>query len=46
MPGLALTAAQAARLWAYDATLCREVLAALVDARFLIRIRNDSFARA
>lgn len=37
MPGLSLTAAQAARLWAFDAALCDEVLAALLDTRFLVR---------
>ena len=46
MPGLTLTLPQAARLWALDPTLCREVLATLVDARFLVRTRDASFARA
>ena len=46
MPGLTLTLAQAARLWALDVALCREVLTTLVDARFLVRIRDVSFARA
>lgn len=46
MPGLTLTLAQAARLWALDVALCREVLTTLVDARFLVRIRNVSFVRA
>ena len=40
MPGLSLTSAQAARLWAFDAALCDEVLAALVDTRFLVRSRG------
>jgi hypothetical protein len=45
MPGLQLTVEQAARLWACDRALCNAVLAALVDARFLVRTR-DAFARA
>ena len=46
MPGLTLTLAQAARLWALDVVLCGEVLATLLDARFLVRIRGGHFARA
>lgn len=46
MPGLTLTLAQAARLWAFDLALCRDVLASLVEARFLVRIREAFFARA
>jgi hypothetical protein len=34
MPGLLLTEAQAARLWAFDDGLCRAVLAHLVESRF------------
>ena len=45
MPGLRLTLPQAARLWAYDAGFCSEVLAMLVENRFLIRSR-DGFIRA
>jgi len=45
MPGLKLTLPQAARLWAFDAVFCREVLAALVEAHFLVRSR-DTFIRA
>lgn len=44
MPGLKLTAAQAARLWCFDSELCSRVLASLVEARFLTRSR-DSFTR-
>jgi hypothetical protein len=44
MPGLQLTEAQAARLWAVDAELCGRVLLALVESRFLTRTR-DSFMR-
>lgn len=46
MPGLQLTEAQAARLWCIDAALCSRVLAALVDARFLVRTRKAAFSRA
>jgi len=45
MPGLRLTAAQAARLWAFDAAFCNEVLASLVDAHFLTCTRGV-FVRA
>lgn len=45
MPGLKLTLPQAARLWAYDAVFCGEVLATLVETRFLVRSR-DGFVRA
>jgi hypothetical protein len=46
MPGLQLTEAQAARLWAFDARLCGAVLAQLVEMRFLVRTRQSAFARA
>jgi hypothetical protein len=46
MPGLKLTAAQASRLWCFDSALCTEVLSTLVERRFLVQTRNDSFARA
>jgi hypothetical protein len=46
MPGLRLTLAQAQRLWAFDPALCDAVLAALVEARFLVQSRNASFIRA
>lgn len=45
MPGLQLTAAQAARLWCFDAALCSRVLEKLVEARLLVRTRNAAFAR-
>ena len=35
MPGLALTAEQARRLWALDPGVCRKVLADLVSAGYL-----------
>ncbi len=40
MPGLWLTADQAARLWALDRSRCEELLFALVEQRFLI-VRSD-----
>ena len=46
MPGLQLTEAQAARLWAFDSALCSAVLSSRVESRFLVRRRNASFARA
>jgi len=46
MPGLKLTLAQAARLWAMDAATCAAVLRALVDARFLVEAGNASYMRS
>jgi len=46
MPGLILTEAQAARLWAIDALTCRAVLGALVQRRFLRRTAAGSYVRA
>ena len=46
MPGLKLTAAQAARLWSVDSALCGRVLTALVESRFLAETPNASFVRA
>jgi hypothetical protein len=46
MPGLKLTAAQAARLWASDFALCKAVLDRLVESRFLVRTRDEGFQRA
>jgi hypothetical protein len=45
MPGLTLTLAQAARLWAFDPAFCAAVLAALEETRFLVRTRRSAFAR-
>ena len=45
MPGLQLTEAQAARLWCLEADICGRVLAALVDAHFLVRTRKAAFLR-
>ena len=46
MPGLQLTVAQASRLWHFDSALCTAVLSRLVEQRFLVETRQDSFARA
>ena len=46
MPGLRLTPAQAQRLWGLDRAECDAVLGALVDAKFLIRNRDGTFARS
>jgi hypothetical protein len=46
MPGLKLTAAQAARLWSVDSVVCGQVLAALVESRFLAETAQASFVRA
>jgi hypothetical protein len=46
MPGLQLTEAQAARLWAFDSALCSAVLSELVASQFLVRTRRNLFARA
>jgi hypothetical protein len=45
MPGMQLTLAQAARLCHLDPESCEAVLAALVDAKFLAKTRNERFAR-
>jgi hypothetical protein len=46
MPGMRLTAAQTQRLCGIDEGLCMAVLDALVDARFLRRNADGSYARA
>jgi hypothetical protein len=46
MPGLTLTVAQAARLWSFETGFCVAVLSALEEARFLVRTRHSTFARA
>jgi hypothetical protein len=43
MPGLRLTQPQACRLWGLEGELCRQLLASLVDAKFLTRTRDGSF---
>jgi DNA-binding IclR family transcriptional regulator len=46
LPSLRLTVAQAARLWTLDRSVCDALLAALVDARFLVRTPDGAFVRA
>ena len=45
LPGLQLTPWQAQRLWGIDQVQCDAILEALVDAAFLRRTRNGSYAR-
>jgi len=45
MPGLKLTASQAARLWHLDGEACRRVLSALEEAHFLVRSSADAYGR-
>ena len=46
MPGLQLTARQAQCLFGLDSETWDAVLAALLDAKFLVRTHNDLFAMA
>jgi hypothetical protein len=46
MPGLRLTPAQAQRLWSLDRATCDQVLSALVENRFLRRVRDGAFIRS
>jgi len=46
MPGLALTLAQAARLWSLDAATCSEVVSHLVETGYLYRRGDGAFCRA
>jgi Fic family protein len=43
MPGLRLTAEQAARLWHVDVATCVEALTRLVAVRFLVRTRAGAY---
>lgn len=45
MPGLRLTEAQAQRLWGLDSAVCRALMGALVDAKFLAITRDGAFVR-
>ncbi|MGE0460808.1 MAG: hypothetical protein AB7Q16_05525 [Vicinamibacterales bacterium] len=45
MPGLRLTASQAARLFGVDARVCEGMLRALVDAGHLVRGGDGRFSR-
>jgi DNA-binding IclR family transcriptional regulator len=46
MPGLNLTLAQAARLWALDQSTSERLLGELVRAGFLSKGRNGAYLRA
>jgi len=46
MPGLHLTPAQAARLWALDRAMAERILDSLTAAGFLFRHRQGSYLRA
>jgi len=46
MPGLRLTAAQAARLWAIDRHLSEQLLDALTMTGFLLKNRDGAYLRA
>ena len=45
-PGLVLTEAQAERWWGMDAAMCRAVLTALLERRFLRRTAGGAYVRA
>lgn len=45
MPGLALTLAQAGKLWSLDSATCTEVLSQLVGSGFLCRRADGAFCR-
>lgn len=45
MPGLALTTAQARRLWAVDESTCRAALEALVHRGVLAQTRHGAYVR-
>jgi hypothetical protein len=46
IPGLCLTKSQVQRLWGLDPLTSETLLAALVDAKFLKRTRQDAYVRA
>jgi hypothetical protein len=46
MPGLRLTAAQAARLWQLDTESCTRVLTRLATDRFLVCTSGGAYVRA
>lgn len=45
MPGMRLTAPQVQRLCGVDETVCRDVLQALVDSKFLHRAADGTYSR-
>lgn len=46
MPGLKLTEAQARRLWDLDGHTCSDLLATLLERRFLKRTASGTYIRA
>jgi DNA-binding IclR family transcriptional regulator len=46
VPGLELTREQAQRMWGLDRAACDELLAALVESRFLRRTRDNRYLLA
>jgi DNA-binding IclR family transcriptional regulator len=46
VPGLDLTREQAQRLWGLDRAACDQLLAALVESRFLRRTRDNRYLLA
>jgi len=46
VPGLTLTRDQAQRLWGLDRAVCEQLLAALVESRFLKRTRDNRYLLA
>ena len=46
MPGLVLTAPQAARLWGVEHRISQHVLTELVESGFLWRTRDGAYIRA
>jgi hypothetical protein len=46
VPGLNLTRDQAQRLWGLDRAVCEQLLAALVESRFLKRTRDNRYLLA
>lgn len=46
VPGLVLTSDEARRFWGLDREACDQLLAALVDSRFLRRTRDNHYLRA
>ena len=45
MPGLQLTGGQARRLWNLDQSTCEDILATLVEERFLTRTTRGTYLR-
>jgi len=46
LPDLSLTRDQAQRLWGLERAACEQLLAALVESRFLKRTRDNRYLRA